>query len=633
MADELTDAQKEIMTEAQHPVDASGFHTPDPDYTQPRFRVPAETKAYLTEVLTELYGVPAARRACREIVRLMQVYCAHKSPEMLKWQGAFSPESRFTQADAVLITYGDLIKEAGRPPLECLEELVSRYLKGVFNTLHILPFFPYSSDRGFSVVDFRAVDRNLGTWNNIVALKQHFHLMFDGVFNHVSSQSPWFQGFLNDDPEFRDFFTSFSRQEAIDEGHLRQILRPRTSDLLTEYETLRGPRRVWTTFSADQVDLRFQNPKVLTNIVDILLLYVRKGADLIRLDAVTYLWDEFGASGAHLRQTHLIIQMLRHILNAVAPHVALVTETNVPHADNISYFGDGRNEAQMVYNFALPPLILHTFQTESTTRLASWAATLTHVSPSATYFNFLDSHDGIGIMGARGILTDTEIDAMCTGVVEHGGHVSYKSNSDGSSSPYEMNITSYSALSRDDTGEEEGLQVKRYLAARSIPLVLMGVPGVYLHGLLGSRNDVEAIQAGDEKRSINRKNLDKAELVHHLENASSVTAQIVRGFIRMIRLRSQETAFHPNAEQSVHDVSPSLFVVGRGRAEAGNYILAITNVTGSPCALQLTARQLGHVASHWIELLSGEQHEAPGGNLDLVVPPYGVWWLRIRGCA
>lgn len=616
------------MTVARDTLDASGFHTPEPDYTRPRFCVPAETEAYLTEVLIELYGAPAAQRTLLEIERLMQVYYAHKSPEMVEWEKTFTPESRFTQNDAILITYGDLIREQGRPPLECLEELASRYLKGVFNTLHILPFFPYSSDRGFSVIDFRVVDRNLGTWDNIVALKQHFRLMFDGVVNHVSSQSPWFRAFLNGDPEYHDFFTSFSRHDVINKDHLRRILRPRTSELLTEYNTLRGPRRVWTTFSPDQIDLRFQNPKVLTNIIDILLLYVRKGADLIRLDAVTYLWDEFGDSGAHLRQTHLIIQLMRHILDVVAPHVALVTETNVPHADNISYFGNGRNEAQMVYNFALPPLILHTFQAEDSSKLTSWAAGLGHISPTATYFNFLDSHDGIGVMGARGILSDDEIDSMCRRVLEHGGHVSYKSNSDGTTSPYELNITSYSALNKSGSLEEEALQVKRYLAARSIPLVLTGVPGVYLHGLLGSENDVAAVQAGGEKRSINRKNLGKAELFDRIEDSTSVTARIVRGFVQMITVRSREPAFHPNAKQQVYDVSPSLLVVGRGSRDNGNHVLTITNVTGAPCTLRLAASQLGHRSPLWTELLSGKPYETPSGDIEVTLPPYGVWWLR-----
>lgn len=609
-------------------LDASGFHTPGPDYTRPRLRVPAETRTYLLDALTELYGRTLARRTYRELERLMQVYYAHKTQAMLDWEAALSPSGRFTEKDAVLITYGDLVQEAGRLPLDCLAELVTRYLKDVFNTLHILPFFPYSSDRGFSVIDFKAVDRKLGTWDNIVDLKQHFRLMFDGVFNHVSSQSPWFQEFLNGNPEYRDFFTSFSRRDAVSEELVRRILRPRTSDLLSEYQTLRGSRRVWTTFSPDQVDLRFQNPKVLAKIVEILLLYVRKGADLIRLDAVTYLWDELGTSGSHLRQTHLIIQLMRRILDAVAPHVALVTETNVPHADNISYFGDGSNEAQMVYNFALPPLLLHTFQTGNTARLTAWAAGLERISPTATYFNFFDSHDGIGVMGARGILGDGEIAAMCARVVEHGGHISYKSNSDGSRSPYELNITSYSALNRDDRGEDEDLQVRRYLAARSLPLVLMGVPGVYLHGLLGSPNDVAAVRAGQENRSINRKNLDKAELFQRLENPVSVTARIVRGFVRMIMVRSQQAAFHPNAGQRVYNCSEALVMIGRVAPDGGSFILTVTNVTGAPQRLRLDEGVIGRRVPRWEELLSKRRHEASVGVLEATVPPYGVWWLR-----
>jgi glycosidase len=297
----------------------------------------------------------------------MQVYYAYKTPRMIQMEESFNPHERFTEKDVILITYGDLIQAEDEKPLQILADF-TKYLKEAINTLHILPFFPYSSDRGFSVTDFEEVDPRLGTWEDILELKSSVKLMFDGVFNHISSKSRWFQEFLDGNPRFQEFFHCLLHPNRHPRGISEPDSRPRTSELLSTFSTLNGKRSVWTTFSKDQIDLNFKNPEVLLKMAQILLLYVRRGADLIRLDAITYLWHELGTSCAHLAQTHTVIKLFRDILDAVAPHVALVSETNVPHADNIQYFGDGHDEAQMVYNFALPPLVLHTFQTGSSSR-------------------------------------------------------------------------------------------------------------------------------------------------------------------------------------------------------------------------------------------------------------------------
>ena len=258
----------------------------------------------------------------------------------------------------------------------------------------------------------------------------------------LPSQHEWFQAFLKDDPQYRDYF-------IVVEGNpdLSQVVRPRALPLLTTFDTPSGPKQVWTTFSADQVDLNFRNPDVLLEIIDTLLFYVAQGAQFIRLDAIAYLWKEIGTSCIHLPQTHRVIRLFRSVLDAVAPHVMLITETNVPHNENISYFGNGRDEAQMVYNFALPPLVLHTFHTGNSRVLSKWAAGLNLPSDHTTFFNFLASHDGIGVNPARGILSDIEIDALIERVIQHGGLVSYKDDASGVQIPYELNINYFDALS------------------------------------------------------------------------------------------------------------------------------------------------------------------------------------------
>ncbi|MFH1885679.1 MAG: alpha-amylase family glycosyl hydrolase [Pseudomonadota bacterium] len=581
--------------------------------------------------LVFLYGESKSKECLKEVERLMRVYWAHKSEPMMSWERDFDPAERFTEEDVILITYGDLVHHHTLSPLDTMAYLAKTFLKGTVNTLHILPFFPYSSDRGFAVTDFEQVDPRLGSWEDIEELKGDFRLMFDGVVNHVSSKSRWFSEFRNDHPRYRDFFTVFSTKNALSPEHLAIITRPRPTPVLSEFSTLRGHRWVWTTFSKDQIDLNFKNPEVLLEVLRILLVYVYRGADILRLDAVTYLWSELGTKCVHLAQTHAIIQILRAVLAAVAPVAALITETNVPHAENISYFGNGENEAHMVYNFALPPLVLHAFQTQDATRLTQWAASLSPVSPQATYFNFLDSHDGIGVTPVLDILTPGEINLMALRVLEHGGFISYRREGDGSETPYELNITWFSAVNSEDADEPADIQVKRYLASRSIALVLMGVPGVYLHGLLGSRNDAEAVIHEKETRSINRKVIDADQLMAAMGDESSMTNRISRPYGRMIHKRTLHTAFHPNGPQRVLSLDRRIFALTRTSSDGNEKILAIANVSAETVPLNLDREKTGMDANGFYDLLYKKTYEAPGGSFILTCEPYGVYWLLAQG--
>ena len=607
------------------------FHLQEPDYTKPIYQVPDYYAQRLKNKITFLYGVPHLESVYLELERIMKVYYAHKTPLMKEFEAQFKPEDRFTEKDIILITYGDLIKTPNQKPLKTLTQLLETYLKGVINFIHILPFFPSSSDRGFAVMDFEEVDPHLGTWDDILELKKDFKLMFDGVFNHVSSKSRWFQEFLNQNPEYINFFTVFSTKQQLSEDQLRLIVRPRTTPILTEFCTLNGKRLVWTTFSQDQIDLNYHNPRVLLKMIEILLTYVRRGADIVRLDAVTYLWEELGTSCVHLEQTHTIIKLFRDILDAVAPHVALITETNVPHKDNIRYFGNGRDEAQMVYNFALPPLVLFSFQNENARKLTEWAATLKNPSDQATFFNFLDSHDGVGVMAVQGILTPEEIEMMALRVVEHGGFISYRANPDGSQSPYELNITWFSAINNEDADEPMEIQIKRYIASRAIALVLMGVPGIYLHGFLGSKNDADLVLEERQTRSINRKTLRKKELLQSLENPETTTYHVTRRLVRLIEIRSRQRAFHPNSPQKILNISDDLFVVLRYTQDQNEMILTLTNVTSKRVKVKMNLLEWGILGNyHWHDLIGRKSYETENHILELTLQPYDVLWLKAR---
>jgi sucrose phosphorylase len=620
------DAPRPLPAPALLPDRYRRSHLPEPDYSRPRLSVRPEQRGRILDILTVLYGPERAAACEAEIERLMKVHHAYKTPEMLA-EAPLPPEERFSEKDVILITYGDLITSPGKTPLRALSDFLDLFMRGAVNTVHILPFFPYTSDRGFAITDYYEVDPRLGTWDEIDVLSRRFRLMFDGVFNHASAKSRWFQRFLNGRPGYEDFFVAFGTKDAIDPDHLRLILRPRTSDLLTAFQTINGPRWVWTTFSPDQVDLNFRSEKVLLRVVDILLDYVRRGADIIRLDAVTYIWRELGTRCAHLRETHALVKLFRAVLDVVAPQVALVTETNVPHEDNVSYFGDGADEAQMVYNFALPPLVLHTFHTGGCERLRTWAAALRRVSDTATYFNFLDSHDGIGLSGARGILTAAEIDALVARAAAHGGFVSYRADGEGGQVPYELNVTWYSALNREDAGEAQSLQVDRFLASRAIALALMGVPGVYLPSLFGARNDSAAVLQGSGNRSINRKTIDETALFDALRDRHSWVHEVAVRFRRLVRRRIATPAFHPNAAQRVLDAGDAVFAVLRGGTAGVPPVLALTNVTAAPQEAVFAREHLGTEAATWLDRITGRERRADHGVLRVALRPYEVVWL------
>lgn len=607
----------------------SNFHSLEPDFRRPLYRLREDIRSRMFSMLVQLYGETKSRRYIKELERVISVYHAHKTDEMMEWESHFKPEDRFTNEDAILITYGNLVVDKHKKPLKTLDEMSHKYLRRVFNTIHILPFFPSSSDRGFAISDYRQVDPDLGTWEDIIDLKKDFRLMFDGVINHVSSKSFWFQEFLNGNPAYQGYFTHFPERRNVPRKKLNKLMRPRTSEVLTPFYSYNGKRLVWTTFSADQIDLKFQNPMVLIKIIEILLYYVRRGADIIRLDAVTYLWDELGTTGAHLSQTHTIIKLFRLILDAVVPHVAIVTETNVPHSDNITYFGSGYDEAQLVYNFALPPLILHTFHNSTSAKLTQWARELKNPSRYATYLNFLDSHDGIGVLGAREFLTDEDIELMAERVTQRGGLISYRTDKDGKESIYELNITFYSALNCEDACEEVDFQVNRYIAARSIPLVIIGVPGVYLHGLLGSKNDIEAVKKENDKRSINRDVLSREELEKAMEDFSTTTAQVAHRLSFLIQKRTREKAFHPQGGQSILTVSDAVFAVLRTSPDGDEHILAITSVIPKNQQVKISLAEF-IIHRKWVDILTGDEYFIANNVFTLNLEPYEVLWLKMQ---
>ncbi|HXM55865.1 MAG TPA: sugar phosphorylase [Candidatus Dormibacteraeota bacterium] len=545
----------------------------------------------IADHLTFLYGTTTGEAV---EPRLRELIGRHRS-ERMPAAGSVAAAARhlpLTQRDALLITYGDQVREPDAPPLQTLGEFLEEHAAGAISGVHVLPFYPSSSDDGFSVIDYRAVDPELGTWDDVCRLGRRFDLMFDAVFNHVSAGSAWFQGFLRDDPIHRDWFIVVD-----DDPDLSQVVRPRALPLLTTFPTAAGDKRVWTTFSADQVDVNVQDPDVLLELIDVLLLYIGLGARFIRLDAIAYLWKEIGTSCIHLPQTHRVIQLMRAVLDQVAPDAMLITETNVPHRDNVSYFGDGGNEAQLVYNFALPPLVLHSIATGSATALTRWAADLDAPSDRVTFFNFLASHDGIGVNPVRGILREDEIDALVRRAPAHGGYVSYKHNPDGSRSPYELNINYFDALSDPAADEPEETQVRRFLVAHAIMLAMPGMPGIYFHSLFGSRGDRAGAEASGIPRRINRQKLTRALLERELADPASRRARVLFELKALLRQRQASAVFHPAGRCEVVKTDPRVFALRRSSPDGAEAALCLHNVSAE--TVRAEGRVLGPYQVLW----------------------------------
>lgn len=551
----------------------------------------------LEPLVSDLY--PSASAAVVDgLVALAQRW----APEL-----AASAHARPDQGTAYLITYGDAFRRQGETPLHTLAEVLRTHVRDAVTDVHLLPIYPWTSDDGFGVVDHREVNPDLGSWDDVADLRADHTLALDFVANHVSSSSPWFRGWLAGDPQYEGFFL-----EPSHDFDTSRVVRPRTSPLVHEYARPDGSvARAWTTFGPDQIDVDPRTPAVLIELTDVLLGYVARGARTVRLDAIGYLWKESGTTSIHLPQTHAIIRIWRLLLDALAPGTLLLTETNVPHADNITYFGDGSDEAHMVYQFALPPLVLHAFVTGRAAALSRWAAGIGPVSDTATWFNFLASHDGIGIRPTEGLLTDADRALLVERTRARGGRVSMAGRPDGSEGVYELNTNFLDALVDPTDPDPDAAAVIRGLAAHAILLSVIGVPAIYYHSLLGSGQDREGMIESDIPRRINREVLDADRLAEEL-STSQRRSGMLEGLRRLLAIRRTLPGFSPFATQTVEELDERVFAVRRA-AGTEDEIVAVVNVSDEHVPLHTVAGR---------DVITGREHDG------LTLPPFGYVWVR-----
>ena len=559
---------------------------------------------FIKESLFAIYNEHDAKKAYSSILLMIEIYK----------QKIESKPYILSQKDVILITYGDQIFHEGETALATLNRFLNEYVQDCINTVHILPFYPYSSDDGFSIVNYKGVCPLKGSWKDIKKLSENHRLMFDGVINHVSHLSRWFNHYLENDPEFAEFFIDLDPLTD-----LSNVVRPRTSPLLTEFTDIEGKiRHIWTTFSNDQVDLNYANYKVLLKVLDVLLFYVEHGASLLRLDAIAFIWKEIGSSCVHLPQTHELIQLMRQVIHEVAPEVFIITETNVPHDENISYFGEGDDEAQMVYNFALPPLLAFSILQGDTTKLTAWAKTLTLPSDKVCFFNFTASHDGVGVRAVNDILDTEELNFLVKSCEEHGGLVSYRAVGNEEKSPYELNCSYIDILT--DPKESIALRIKRMLLSQAVVLSMPGVPGIYFHSLVGSESYHEAVRKTRRNRAINREKLNFDNIKEQLEEDGSLRKLLFKKYKQLISIRINEAAFNPFSKFEFLDFGKDIFAIRQYAEDEDESILALHNFANHEVEVDLrkvTSEILIDIIAHNI-----------GIKNKVVMQPYDVLWLK-----
>lgn len=531
-----------------------------------------------------------------------------------------SGNNQWSEKDALIITYGHSVQDGTHKPLDLLHDFLLRRLKGVLNSVHILPFFPFTSDDGFAVTDFYAVNPQFGDWPDINRIAGDFNLMSDLVLNHVSSQGTWFNAYLQDQEPYNRFFF-----EASPDDDLSSVVRPRTTPLLREVQTINGTRHVWCTFSHDQVDLDFRNPEVLLEFLRIIRLHVNNGVRIIRLDAVAFLWKEIGTPSIHMTQTHAVVKLMRLLCDFASEKIILLTETNVPKAENMSYFGN-RDEAHMIYNFPLPPLVLHAVQSGSAEQLRKWQSGMPPAPMGCAYLNFTASHDGIGMRPVEGILPPDEQAKMIEAITEIGGLVSMRALPDGGEAPYEINTTFYEATRRTFQGEDAH-HFARFICSQTIPMSLEGIPAFYIHSLLGTPNDLDQVERRGMNRAINRHNWHYPDLNALLDDPGSVQARVLAALSERLRIRNAQPAFHPNATQFTIPLEDPVFGVWRQSLDRTQSVFALHNVSAQTAKVPHLSMNLIE-DEIWIDLLSGDPVDMSKDALTLA--PYQCRWISNR---
>ncbi len=529
-----------------------------------------------------------------------------------------SNKERWNESHSVLITYADSIYKNGEATLVTLRDLLSNYFGSLSKVVHILPFLKSTSDGGFAVSSYETLEEKFGSWDDLKSISKNHDLMADLVLNHVSSSHLWVQQFIkSQEPGISNVF---SPDQNLDWSN---VVRPRSSSLFSQINTEDGPKQVWTTFGPDQIDLNWHNPKMNLEFLNLIITYLSNGIKWFRLDAVGFIWKESGTTCLHLPKAHSIVKILRFLLNNLLDDGVLITETNVPQKENLSYLIP-EDEAHMAYNFPLPPLLLEAIITSRADILNSWIFDWPNLPDETTLFNFTASHDGVGLRALEGLMNEQRIKDLLINCEKRGGLVSHRRLSNGEDKPYELNISWWSAM--EDSGRDSNrYQFERFILTQLLVMALKGVPAFYLPALLASENDIKSFSKTGQRRDLNREKFKTDNLLAVLNNPESNANKNLKYLRNAMDVRSNLKQFHPSSKMKCLSKGRSdIIVIKRGKGS--DSVFAIHNMTENKINYQLNDDDLPKILDNDLNMrdfLTTTKYNWK----NIILDPFQVIWL------
>ena len=549
-----------------------------------------------------------------QLLQILDPFCVIKGTDELEI------ESIWDSSSVVLITYPDSIYRKDESTLKTLTEFVKNRLGGLSSVIHVLPFLPSTSDGGFAVSNHEKIDDTFGNWNDLKDLSSKHKIMADLVLNHVSSSHPWVHQFIKSENPGMSYIVSPSDTHVWE-----QVIRPRNSSLFTNINTNKGFKSVWTTFGPDQIDVDWKNPYIFLEFLKLLVKYINNGAEWIRLDAIAFIWKEPNTTCLHLKPVHLIVKLLNKCLKIMKPSAVLITETNVPEKENLSYLIEG-NEANLAYNFTLPPLLLEAIYTGKTDLLNNWLSNWNDLPMYTSLLNFTSSHDGIGLRALEGIMDEQRIHNLLVESEKRGGLVSHRRLTNGQDQAYELNISWWSAMA-DDGSDVKQFQFERFLLSQVFTLSLKGVPAFYLPSILASSNDLDSFSKTGQRRDLNREKFEANNLLEVLRNFDSPASRNISYLTHIVKVRSRIKAFHPEASMKCISTNiDNCIIIQRGLEEDSVYV--ICNVSNKRMNFDLLSElNLSQSFSNkkLIDNITGAHLNTDSFSLN----PYQVVWISL----
>ena len=518
-----------------------------------------------------------------------------------------------SEKTSLVISYGDNIYSSQSSSMKIFQKFFQKNLEKLFDTIHFLPFYPSSSDSGFAVKDHYQIDKKIGNWSDLKKISKSKKIMADVVINHASARGLWFKNFLKRKKPGKDYFLTVNSK-----FNTSKVVRPRDHKLLKKIKIFEKNDYLWRTFSPDQIDLNFKNPSVLLRFIKIIIYLINNGVTIFRLDAIAYLWKQNGTKCINLSQTHEIIKLLRVVTSLLNVQTLIITETNLPEKENLSYFGKN-NEANWVYNFSLPPLLIHAFLFENSSYLNQWSRKLPSTKHGNCYLNFIASHDGIGIRPTEGILNEKTLSSFLKRLKKNGSKFSYRKVQNKSKKVYEANITVFDALRKSDFDPKGLFFLERYISAHAIMVSFEGIPAVYFNSLFGKSNDEAKYIITGNNRDVNRYKWNFNNITTKLRDKKSKQSIFYRNIGALLEIKRKQKAFHPNASRININLGPKIFCFKRISKDKKQSIICMTNLSS-----KIQTPNFKKIGSYR-DLLNSNLKFREGNSL--ILKPFQTVWL------